>query len=25
LIFCPLCPPPRHVGTVAFASHQAFF
>ena len=25
LIFCPLRAPPRHVGTVAFASHQAFF
>src|SRR5229473_6865472 len=25
LIFCPLCPPPRDVGTIAFASHHAFF
>ena len=25
LILCPLCAPPRHVGTVAFASHHAFF
>jgi len=25
LIFCPLRAPPRHVGAVAFASHQAFF
>ena len=22
---CPLCSPPGHVGTMAFASHQAFF
>ena len=25
LILCPLRPPPRHVGTIAFASHHAFF
>ena len=25
LILCPLRPPPRDVGTVAFASHHAFF
>jgi hypothetical protein len=25
LILCPLRPPPRHVRTVAFASHHAFF
>jgi hypothetical protein len=25
LILCPLRPPPRDVGTIAFASHHAFF
>jgi hypothetical protein len=25
LILCPLRPPPRDVGTVAFPSHHAFF
>jgi len=25
LILCPLRPPPRHVGAIAFASHHAFF
>ena len=25
LIFCPLDAPTRHVGTIAFASHHAFF
>ena len=25
LILCPLGSPPRHVGTIAFASHHAFF
>ncbi len=25
LMFCPLGSPQRHVGTIAFASHHAFF